>query len=149
MSAYYFYPLPDMHAWHASTAQQEENAPYANRCMLLGIQQVAHLTLWWMNALRMHNGLPTSAITEVVLMQNYSFPSAVEKYGEAAACRESSVGDRVAWLSCFSPYIMSLASHFTVYKHQISPPLCLRWISHQEESLLTHCEVLYQLVSQA
>lgn len=109
MSAYYFYPLPDC---HASTAQWEENALYANRCTLLAIQQVAHLTLWWMKALRMHNGLPTSAITEVVLMQNYSFPSAVEKYSEAAACRDSWVGDRVAWLSCFSPYnVFSLTFH--------------------------------------
>lgn len=30
--------------------------PCANWCTLLGIQQVAQLTLQWMNALRMHNG---------------------------------------------------------------------------------------------
>lgn len=59
--------------------------PCGNWCMLLGIQQVAQLTLQWLNAFWMHNGLPASAITEVVLMQSYSSSSAIERYSENPA----------------------------------------------------------------
>lgn len=96
MSTNYLYR--SMPHWRVSIARWRRKRPCGNRCTLLGIQQVAQLTLQWMNALWMHNGLPASAITEVVLMQSYSSPLATERYSEAPAWDQCPCGPHLLLL---------------------------------------------------
>lgn len=83
ISVNYFLPFASLECLYCPMGRKR---PCTKWCTLLGIHQVAQLTLQRMNALWMHNGLTASAITEVMLMQNCSFPTAIERYSEAPAC---------------------------------------------------------------